>query len=53
MSNKDKENGNREGPHMKIKWKSDFDKDVIIDNFKNRKWQEVEDEDGLPEDKFI
>ncbi len=46
MSNKDREHGAREGQTMKIKWKSDFDKDVVIDNFKNRKWIEVEDEEG-------
>ena len=31
---------------LKIKWKSDFDKEVIIDNFYARKWNEVEDEEG-------
>lgn len=37
---------NKERDFSKIKWRSDFDKDVIIDNFVNRKWTEVEDEDG-------
>ena len=30
----------------KIKWKTDFDKDVIIDNFKCRKWLEFDEEEG-------
>lgn len=32
----------------KIKWRSDFDKGVIINNFKIRKWTEGdEDDEGL------
>ncbi len=45
MSNKERvDRGNLEP--SKIKWKTDFDKDVIVDNFINRKWTEIEEEDG-------
>ena len=30
----------------KIKWKSDFDKSVIVENFVNRKWSEADEDEG-------
>lgn len=30
----------------KVKWKTDFDKPVILDNFIVRKWTEVDEDDG-------
>jgi len=37
----------RERELSKIKWKTDFDKPVISDNFIVRKWTEVDEDDGL------
>ena len=41
----------REKELNKIKWKTDFDKPVIIDNFIVRKWTEVDEDEGLSENK--
>lgn len=32
--------------HLDLRWKSDFQKDVIIENFKDRNWEPVDDEEG-------
>lgn len=32
--------------HLDLRWKSDFQKDVIVENFKDRNWEPVEEEDG-------
>lgn len=32
--------------HLELRWKSDFQKDVIIENFKDRNWEPVEDDEG-------
>jgi len=37
----------REKELNKIKWKTDFDKPVIIDNFIVRKWTEIDEDEGL------
>ena len=34
--------------HLELRWKSDFQKDVIIENFNDRGWEPVEEDDGLP-----
>lgn len=31
--------------HLDVKWKSDFDKSVIIENFEDRNWEKVDDDD--------
>jgi len=31
--------------HLELRWKSDFKKDVIIENFNDRGWEAVEEED--------
>ena len=33
-------------PYSKIRWKTDFEKSVITENFIKRKWTESEDDDG-------
>lgn len=30
----------------KIKWKTDFEKSVIVDNFVMRKWSEADEDEG-------
>lgn len=37
----------REKDFGKVRWKTDFDKPVILDNFIVRKWSEVDEDDGL------
>ena len=32
--------------HLELRWKSDFQKDVIIENFKDRKWEAVDEDEG-------
>jgi hypothetical protein len=32
--------------HLDLRWKSDFQKDTIIENFKDRNWEPVDDEEG-------
>ena len=41
---KDRENL-RDKEFRKIRWRSDFDKAVIINNFKVRKWTEGDEDD--------
>ena len=33
-------------PYSKIRWRTDFEKNVITENFIKRKWTECEDDDG-------
>lgn len=32
--------------HLELRWKSDFQKDVIIENFNDRNWEPVDEEEG-------
>ena len=32
--------------HLELKWKTDFQKSVILENFQERNWEPVEEDDG-------
>lgn len=32
--------------HLDLRWKTDFQKDAIIENFEDRDWEQVDDDDG-------
>jgi guanylate kinase len=36
-----------ENAHKKLRWKSDFDKSVVIENFEDREWDEASDDSTI------
>lgn len=34
--------------HLELKWKSDFQKEVILENFTDRNWEPAEEDEGKP-----